>query len=306
MPIVWHIEPGIMVPFSEFCRIKPRRSIALDGYCPDPPAFNPITVSRNFDHHHGVSRDDTLCTGSQVAGAIRRDLMETFCDEFGPDAHVYLNDIDPDAALSAIMLRNHTLVVSVTNPILNRNLEVLHNLDSAGGLWPYALDMEALLEQNWLFADYWRMRMSGELDQKDPQAYLQALENMEAKFRELMAGRGKKSPLSGEYDQIGGGRDWVMVREKGPQARLRMAKKGIRALVSVRNAPDGRFFYSILRYSTYTPFPVTRIMEALNANEEPDTQFGGSDTIIANARGRGSLRPPKELETLINDLLVAT
>lgn len=304
MPIIWNVEPGVMIPFSQFCVVKPRRSIALDGYCPDPPMFNPETVSRNFDHHHGVSRDDTLCTAMQVAGAIRRDLFETFCNEFGPDAQVFLNDIDPDAAMSAIMLRNHRLVASVANPILNRNLEVLHNLDSAGGLWPYPLDMEALLEQNWMFSDYWRMRMSGELDQKDATTYLQALESMEVKFRELMAGHGKRFPLSGDYERIGGGHGWIMVREKGPQARLRMAKEGVRALVSVRNAPEGRYFYSILRYSVYTPFPIPRIMAALNAQEEADTQFGGSDTIIANARGRGSLRPPKDIEALINELLL--
>lgn len=298
------IEPGVQVSLDDFCRNTRRHSIAVDGYVPSPPVYVEATGHQVFDHHHGVVRPATLCSAWQAVIAVRRFLFDEFRDEFGPDADVYLNDIDPDSATAGIVLKHWHHALATTNPILNRMLDVTHHLDMSGGLWPYPLDQNTLLELNEVHAEYWRMRLSGELDEKNAHAYLLAWQDAEIKFMELLNGRGRKRALNADFERLGGGDQWHLVREKGPQARIRMAHLGYRAIVSVRNAPNGKFIYTILRASEYlSGFPIQLICDRLNVDEPPEARFGGGDTVIGNARGPGSERSPKDMERFINAIL---
>lgn len=298
------IDPNVKpMDFDKFCQTHPPRSIAGDGYCKSGPMYRAEGPYRNFNHHDETSRDDTLVSCAQGLVAVRKGLYDRFCVNGVPDATLFINDIDPDASTLAIILKYPYLMQGVMNPLINRMVDMIHHLDMSGGLWPFPENLPSLEVTNWVFDPYWRHRMSGELQKKDAKTFMSVFEDIEHRFFEYLAGRAKSKPLDLDYDELGGGPGWTMVREIGAQARIRMLGKGIRAFVSVRNGQDGRWIYTICRYADYTPFPIEEICAELNKDEEPENQFGGGNIVIGNAYGQGSVRSPDAIQQCINAVM---
>jgi len=90
-------KPREVVSWIEFCSTHPRFSIALDGYVPEGPIYQPPEKGgprRNFNHHEGVDRLATRSTCAQVYVAIKMGLFECFRERGFPHASVYFNDCD--------------------------------------------------------------------------------------------------------------------------------------------------------------------------------------------------------------------
>lgn len=304
MPFVPQMHPGRIVTWEYFQAQMPERSIALDGFVHGPPQIDVARLRFNFDHHAGPPRSCMHCTAVQVLEQIRDDVVDLLMPQGNEDVHVWMNDPDPDVALAWYALTHHFIVHDPVNPAINRLFGHVQAMDKSSGLLAVPRDMPIVGQSAWIFEPYWNFRMSGAIDQKDARAYMGVLWDIVARVNDFVASRGSTLELNDHYETLGGGESWSMVREVGPHARMKMARRGIRAFVSVRRKEDGRWVYTIARKSPYIFwFPVPELCEYLNRDEDPADHFGGGDIVFGNARGNGSLRDPAELSAAINSFL---
>ena len=93
-----------------------------------------------------------------------------------------------------------------------------------------------------------------------------------------------------------------MVEELGAQARMSMLADGIRAYVAVRRRPSGTYTYTVGRMSTFVPFDVPALLEALNIAEGHTgaDRWGGSDIVGGSPRLTGSSMSPETVASVIN------
>lgn len=301
MPFIPYMTPKSPSMSWDAFRAKFSRAIALDGFVNAPPAFDPAGPHRNFDHHRGPPRDDMLCTGLQVLRAVRKGLVECFMPTGDEEVPVGMLDCDPDVCVSWYALECNFVTRQRVNPAIHRLFGHIDDMDNASGLLDVPRDIPIVRQAAWIFDPYWQFRFSGAIDQKEARAHLGILSDITSRINEFVAGRGRTLSIDDRYEKLGGGEGWEMVREQGQHARMKMARRGIKAFVSVRENPQGRFVYTICRQSTYIPwFPVPEICAFLNQNEEPDCQFGGGDIVHGNAQGRGSIRGPDAITQAIN------
>ena len=305
MPFIAHMDPNaVPMTWGAFRKKFRAPAIALDGFVDSPPAFDPKGPYRNFDHHRGPPRDDMLCTAQQVLTAVRKGLVECFMPTGDEEVIVAMNDCDPDVCLSWYALEYNYVARQRVNPAIHRLYGHVHDMDVSSGLLDVPRDMPIVGQAAWVFDPYWQFRFSGAIDQKDARAHMSVLSDVSQRINEFVAGRGHSLRVSDEYDILAGGDGWIVVHEKGHHARIKMARRGVRAFVSVREKGDGRWIYTICRQSTYISwFPVPDICAFLNQDEESDCQFGGGDIVFGNARGRGSVRNPKAIAEAINTFL---
>lgn len=305
MPFIPEMHPEIApVSWDYFRENMQPRSVALDGFVYAPPCFDPGGPYINFDHHNGPPRASMLCTAAQVLVAIRDGLLETFMPNINEEVRVWMNDCDPDVCLSWYAFSHVGIVQQRVTPAIHRLFGHVQDMDKSSGLLDVPRDLPIVGQCAWIFDPYWKFRLSGAIDTKDGAAHMEVLESVSHRVMEYIAGRGQSLPIDDRYEEIGGGRDWLMVRELGPHARMKMAGRGVRAFVSARQKPDGRWVYTICRRSQFISwFPVPEICEHLNPFEEDGGKFGGGDIIFGNARGNGSAREPKEIESAINQYL---
>jgi hypothetical protein len=301
------IEPATApMSWKAFTRQYPPKSIALDGFVSDKPRFNPRGPWANFNHHEGVSRLETRATCCQVLLATRMGRFSSFCDDEGhPQASLYVNDCDEDVCLSVFILQNRNLVVSVTNPILNRLVFMEDMLDTTAGMYPFPVDMPALEEVMWVFDPYRQFRLSGEIDKRVTSSFYAMVELVNTRIMAHLTGRGKRIALNPRYELLAKENGWSMVREIGNGARFKMHEDGIQAFVSLRERPDGSFGYVIGRSDPYVSLPLPKIVKAVNKAEgllESDDRWGGGDTSVGSPRISGSKLDPVELTRIIKSV----
>lgn len=278
---------AVPVEWASFCKTARPYSIALDGFVGGGPEFDPSVPLMNLNHHDGVRRIETRATCAQVQIRLHLGLMRTFRDAGGPRMIVCVNDCDEDVCLSWFQLKHHTLCGQVMNPLLNRLVHVEDMMDTTAGSYPYSGDLEMMREVAWVFEPYRRFRSSGEIDRREADAFVAVVTDVENRIMRHVTGRGDRLDLNVEYQKIGGGTGWALVREIGAQARQGVFGDGHVAFVAVRDRPDKRFVYSIGRLSDTIPFPVARIFERLNLEEGcVADRWGGGDVIGGSPRGR--------------------
>ncbi|MBI4142829.1 hypothetical protein HY480_03075 [Candidatus Uhrbacteria bacterium] len=282
----------------------PPFSIALDGYVADGPFF--VTTPRgpwwNANHHEGVDRLATRATCAQVLVAIRQGLFDTFRDFEGPRAEVFMNDNDPDVALSWFLLKHHWLAQSTINPALNRLVALEDLMDATAGAYPFPKDLPALEELAWVFEPYWRFRVTGGVDRKDPEEFVSILTDTERRIMDHITGRGRTIAVDMGHDVLRRTSQWAIVREHGAQARTAVFADGIRVFAAVRERPNGRRTVSIGKFSTFTPCALDRILAACNAAEEPGPDsWGGGTTIIGSPRIRGTALTDDQLAEIMEE-----
>ncbi len=305
MSIHLHMQPDIpLMSWNEFRAKMPPRSIALDGFIKGPPAIDVKGLFFNFDHHDGPPRASMHCTAMQVLEAVRTGLMRLLMPTGNEDVHVWMRDNDPDVALAVYAIEKHWFVSACVNPAIYRLYGHIEDMDCSSGLRDVPRDMPIVGQSAWIFEPYWQYRLSGVIDRKDPTAHLGVLRDVIHRVNEFVVGRGNQIPINDRYEKLGGGDDWVMVREIGPHARMKMARRGVRAFVSARERFDGRWVYTLCRESPYIYwFPLQEIGVCLNQEEEPENAFGGGDIVYGNAYGNASSRNPDQLSNAINTFL---
>lgn len=305
MTVVLHVEPDVPpMSWEDFCCQKPPFSIALDGYVGDAPKFDEDGPYLNLNHHEQVDRLATRATCAQVLMALRQGLIERFRDDLGFRAEVYVNDCDEDVCVSWYLLKHGYACEDAFNPTLNRLVAIEDALDATAGAYPFPKDSVMLEELAWVFDPYRQFRSSGQLDNREPGAFLNVIVEVEERIRKHLIGEGDSIELDTRYRQIGGDGKWALIEDIGAQARTGVFADGIRAYVSVRERPDGRWTYTIGRMSPFIPFDVPCLLEALDAVEGlRDEHWGGGTTIGGSPRIHGSRLSPIEVEKIIESTL---
>lgn len=298
--------------WERFVREAPPYAVALDGFVASPPCFDERGPHVNFNHHEGVDRLATRSTCAQVLMAIRQGLFDAFRDQRGARAVIYVNDCDEDVCTSWYLLSHHSLCQQAMNPRLNRLVALEDALDATAGAYPIPKDAPALRQVAWIFEPYRQFRLSGQLDRRDaegPRTFRAVIDDVTNRIAQYVVGGGGEISIDTRYERVGGGRGWAMIREIGAQAKTGLFGDGVRAHVSVRRRPDGRWSYAVGRMSPFVRFPLSAIYAACNAAEiatDPTTcattdTWGGSDVVGGSPRVRGSQISPDELTRIIDD-----
>lgn len=295
--------------FDHFVDTKPPYSIALDGYVGEGPGLRRTARGPylNLNHHEGVDRLATRSTCGQTLMAIRQGLFDLFRTDQGPHALIWTNDCDEDVCTAVFLLENHYLVRSTMNPALNRLVAVEDALDTTAGAYPFPPDLPLLAELNWVFEPYRSWRLGGGAG--DP---THVVELVGKRIMAHVTGAGKAIPLDLRFDIIAPGRNFAMVREVGANARTGMLGQGIRAYVSVRDAPGGLHHYTVGKMTSFVDFDVLQILATLDAMEmiqpgaDPEKHWGGSDSVGGSPRGTGSLLSPAKVLDTVNAMALGT
>jgi len=302
------IKPRETFSWEEFCTNHPKNSIAIDCYVPDIPLFQEVKSGgprANFNHHEKVDRLATRCTSSQVFMAIQQGLFETFRKDGLPYARVYANDCDPDVSTAVWLLKNHEQIIDIRgSPLIETLVTINDYLDTTAGCYPINPDSEVLRKHDWVFEPYTIARISGKLFQMKYNEMSDIIDAVCDRINDYIIGKAKKLSINTNYQILGGGENWKLVKEIGWRARLKLISDGIKAFVTVQyQRADGKWVYSIGRQSKYISFPVTDIYAYLNSLEGLDIQhgWGGGDTIGGSSRIHGSKFSPLELEKIINE-----
>ncbi len=292
------------ISWKEFTATHPVGSIALDGYVGEGPQFDASGPYLNANHHEGVKRLETLSTAQQILMDVRMGLDKTFTKNgvFAPD--VYVNDCDQDVCAAWYLLDNIEQAKAITNPTLNRFINVAGTLDATAGAFPYDRDLRILGELAWVFEPYTMFRASGEMAKKDNEQYRSVIESVEGRIQQHLMGRGKSAQIDARYKLVGGGQEWKMIEEVGKDGRVGALVDGIDAYVSVQELSTGRWRYTVGRRSEFIPFDVVGLMDHLNRIEGCEIDHWGGATIIGGSpRVNGSSLSPAEVEKAINEYL---
>lgn len=305
MSIVLRMRPQYEpLSWDQFCKLTEPFAIAIDGYVAAGPRFQDSGPRLNLNNHHAdVDRLATRSTCAQILLAIRQGLFTRFRDDAGAKADVYCNDCDEDVCMSWFLLKYGYLAEHAINPVLNRLVVMEDLLEATAGAYPFPVDLPLLQELAWVFEPYRRHRLSGVLDQKDPELYTGVVTEVEQRILRNVTGRGERITLDTRYARIDGGRGWAMVREIGAQALTGMLADGIQAYVTSHDRGNGRWAYTVGRMSSFIPFDVPKVLAALNAEEEnPDDDWVGGATIGFSPRSNGSSLPPDEIVRIVNSV----
>ena len=309
------IEPNTP-PLSrkEFCAAKKGPAIALDGYVSGGPFVDEKGPHLNFNHHERVNRLATRATCGQVLLAIRQGLFQFLADISGePHADAYVDDCDEDCCTSWTLL-NHREISEDSGDVksykrlsrLDRLVHVEDLMDSTAGTYCFSPDAPIIRRLGWVFEPYRDFRLRGGLDgERNADEFRNIIDEVEKRILRYVNGRGRSIILDTRYERIGGGENWVMVREIGMHARTGIFADGIRAYVSVRERDDGRFSYVVARMSSFfIHYPIHKFCRRFNAMEQcHKNRWGGSHICIGSPRANGSSIPPRVLEKEMNHIL---
>ncbi len=308
------IEPNTP-PLSrkEFCNNKKGPAIALDGYVYGGPFFSKKGPHINFNHHEGVDRLATRSTCGQVLLAIRQGLFQCLIDKNGePQGDVYINDCDEDCCTSWTLFDHGDLCEDfgsdeshkrVTR--FDRLVHVEDFMDATAGTYCFSPDFPIIRKLAWVFEPYRYFRLHGGLDgDRNANEFRRVILNVEDRILKHINGRGHSITLDTRYERIGGGKNWIMVREIGMHARTGMFADGIRAYVSVRERNDGRRSFILARMSPFIRFPIQKFCRRFNIIEGCcDDKWGGSHISSGSPLIKGSSLTPEFVESEMNRIL---
>ncbi|HMK44251.1 MAG TPA: hypothetical protein VK445_08955 [Dissulfurispiraceae bacterium] len=300
------LEPGVVMSWADFLGSKPPYSIALDGYVSGPPLVDLKGPYANFNHHEGVTRLGTRSTCAQVFFSLRLGLYDLFSQDGKPRAQVFINDIDQDVCLSWWLLQHPEKLTGLGfESHLLRLILFEDILDTTAGAYPSHPDSSAMRKQAWIFQPYTDARCSRKLYLCQPAERLEIVAEVGRRLDSVAAGSEEELSLDSEYEIIGGGAGWKLIKETGSHARTRLFAEGTKAFVSLVIEEHGVYTYSIGKMSPFVRFPLERMYDRLNLAEGKGgaDRWGGSDTIGGSPRMSGSRLRPQDVERIVNECI---
>ena len=309
MTIEIFLEPGKVYTWAEFVKQKPNYSIALDGIVSGSTKRKLKGPYVNFDHHKFVDRTSTRCTSEQVHIEINLGLFKTFRKDGLPNANVFINDIDEDVCLAVWLLKNFERVEGHAEPLINKLVYIEDRLDATAGAYPFGL-VAIRRQMAWMFEPYQQARFDGRLRSASIGEMKLIVENVGNRITDYTLGKAQEIPLLGNFERLGGGENWTLLKETGPAARIAMYEAGIDAFISYLGPrkTEGMHDYVIGKRSVWIPFPIKKLIQALNAADKSiskENEWGGSNTIGGSPRATGSSLTPAEVEDIVNKTIGA-
>ncbi len=309
------VEPRMVKQWTDFVAEKPPYSIALDGYVWGRPRFERkeengriLGPYANFNHHEEVDRLSTHATCGQVSIALKQGLLDTFRFNDEPHAYLHVNDPDQDTSLSVWLFRNYQRILGGrSEPLINRLVGAEDFLDVSAGAYPFDPQSDVMRELGWIFEPYTAVRSSGALYTMDAAQMRNVIDAVGHRISDYTLGKGQKITLKTDFELLGGGDGWALIKENGFAARTALSHQGIKAFVAVKPTPSGTYGYSIGRISPFIEFPLEVLYEKLNEAEGLQSNgpncWGGGNTIGGSPRMTGSRLNPTELTDIINNVL---
>lgn len=303
-----YVEPRVTKTWNQFKDENPPFSIALDGYVADKPVFDSQGPRVNYNHHEFVDRLSTRSTTGQVHLAIKQGLFQRFNRDGFPTARAYVNDADYDVCVAWWLLQNHERITGVkSEPLISQLVAITDFMDATGGLYPLDPNTKLMRGRAWIFEPYTDARLSGRILQMEVGEMRNVIDAVITRIDKYTFGRGEEISVDTRYEKIGGGAGWTMVQEIGAEARGRMVADGIAAFVSVRDAGEGLYTYTLARLSPYINLPIPELLKHINQRESyaaaDPSAWGGSNIIAGSSRKNKTKITPPELEKIINDFL---
>ena len=179
-------------------------------------------------------------------------------------------------------------------------------LDSTAGAYPVDVDRPMMRKQAWVFQLYDQARASGRILQMTEREMRELIENTSERIGLLASDQAQECDLDTDYDELGGGACWKLIRERGIYARTKLYADGIRAFISVREKESDEYVYTIGRMSPFVNFPMSRILDRLNEVDGrvgSNDRWGGGDTIGGSPRQSGSRIKPSQIEQFVNEVV---
>lgn len=182
-------------------------------------------------------------------------------------------------------------------------------IDATAGAYPVDVRRPTMRRLAWVFELYAEARSSGRIGRMRSEDMRSLIEQTADRITLLCDGKAGEVTLESEYEEIGGGSRWRMIREHGPFARTRLYAEGVRAFVAVRERGDECYENTVGRMSPFINFPILQIYDLLNEAEGTATandRWGGSDTIGGSPRLQGSRLSPAVVEEIVEAAINAT
>lgn len=303
------IEPGKRYTWDEFRRKKPRCSIALDGIVEDVTKRDKYGPYANFDHHTGSDDVATHATCGQVYIELRLGRLQKIFRRKGVfTVNCYIDNPDEDACLSTMQFVKPELVVG-GNLLFRKLVEDEDKLDATRGAYPLR-DSEMYKKMAWIFAPYNDAnfnRRLGKMSAKEQKKEI--LRPVHERILAYASGNGEELPVEGQYEVMGRGEHFTLVRETGPAARLAMHRDRIDAYLAFREkSPEGRFKYA-LGCGLWEEIKLSQIYERLNRREGDNItnehHWGGSNNRGGSPKKIGSIFSPQQLLEIIEEELAS-
>lgn len=303
--------PREVVRWDDFIKSAPPFSVALDGYVYGPSSFVQTDDGPyiNFNHHEGSQRWSTPSSSAQVFKNIQSGMLDSFKDNGRTTINIFLNDADEDCCLAVWLLANHERVRKATSqlePLLNDLIKMEDLLDTTAGACKYDSNSSLIRQMAWIFEPYVQCRFEHRIASAGGAEMAGIIREVGRRIDEFAAGRGLEGVINAEYDLLGGGDKWILVREKGPYARQALTAKPISFFVSLLDDIPGHYKYSIGKISPFDPVSLDEIYTVLNQAEGLEdgaaNSWGGSDMIGGSPRATGSRLSPAEIERILNRL----
>ena len=290
-----HLEPGRVMSREEFFACGDC-AIAADGAVQAAPFYDPVGPRLNLDQHHDVTGWATLSSCEQAAAAVGHGLWDRFRRNGRPEADLWLNHIDPDAALLYYVLLNPD---RLDVPALRRLVRCEGGIDrSAGAL---VEDMDLLSELTWVFHPWWEARVAGSFG--DPSLLDELCERVDAH----LDGQGGTAEIDESYELVHDGGGIRVVRELGQWARMRLRQEDVSTIVAVRG--DGPpWDLSIVKLTPLAPTDLRIAFDRLNAREGCDgssSRWGGSDVAGGAPRPGGTMLDPVDVAEVVTETSVS-
>ena len=281
--------------FEEFVQLYGPNAIAIDGFVKEGPKVDLRNRCFNYNHHDGVSRDNTYATCGQALTAVRYKVLDWFPrDTEGKHTFkIYEDDTDQDTILTEMIFEESELFISTYNPLVNALVDVENRLDASLGTYPYNLDMTLLRKIAWIFQPYDLFLSSGGKDRRNPEEYRCVSSDVKNRIRQYLLGRAGELPVRSNFDpvreEVVNGRTVAEIIPRGPLAKMAAAIKGIDVGLTFRTRSDGRLNVTGWRSTPYVPCRPEYLCTYFNSIEKGTLgTWGGGDMIFASPRDLGT------------------
>lgn len=302
------IEPRKVKTWEDFCKENPNYSIAIDGYVCAPSKEDNKGLRLNLNDHEGTNGLTILSTSAQAWIRIKLGLFERFKKDGEETAYIYMNDIDQDASLSAILLKDHKKFLETERePLIEQLVDIENRLDITAGTYPFNPDSEIMQNIAWIFQPYTDSRRLGYIETMNASSMKNLVEKISERIDAYSLGRANRIKISTDYEILLKEKGWALVYERGENSKMKLSTDGIKSFVSIRKLSEDIHIYSIFNMIPLTSLSAKEFYEKLNHAEgiftENGNQWGGGSFKGGSPREIGSKIKPKDFVKLINSLI---
>ena len=294
------------ISYDQFESESPAHSVAVDGYVDGMTRKDTLTPRMAFDHHH-ANRLYTRNTAAQIWMEIRQGLTEVFRDEAGVCKFIaHVSNCDEDDSSSVLLLREPHLVLRDTRRRLEKLIDLMDKIDTTCATYPMNLSDPDVQAVFWITDPYREATQSKVLEKREVQTYQDVMDQVAKRIKRYVSGTHRRQKADTRFDLLHKGDGWVMINEKGKQARIGAIADGHKAIISARELANGNHGYVFTRVSdNINYFALPKFAEHLRQIDQ-FKHWGGGDTVIGSDKDKGSSIKPAQMIEVVESMVMAS